>query len=702
VSTTKITVGGGSMMVTSLTGGTGSYCYLTGGNGEYLRVGRLFLANAATGTITFSPLMPAILPLGRIWCDTSFWGARIWGSMANVIGCWELIPTTVAANTVVRCLPVVYVSVTGANLGVDFADPIRQYSTYSATNRTKCCIPGNDYSFQVVDVGVTDVTLGTSIPASGMDVILEGTPRYWDGVSLVPAGIPQAPIISSVSVSPGTGTVPAGTYLYTLVWEWFDSFGRRQQSAAQIMTAVVSSASSVALEIHPASIPYDERIMGTRPAMRGVMYRSDASGTTLKRGAVYLEFTTFGTPSGIFGATQFIVTDDGTVSFATGEALYMSAGGANELAATALEETFLARAYSDRLIGVSRSFPEQLWYTKTIQVARGIEPNQALYFRLPEPATGLAVQDGNVYWFTAKNCYAFVPQFADDTGQGGGGVDAVPLSPGVGCEASNSVIETPIGVFFLGPRGPWLIPRGGGTPQFLGFDVESFFRLYPVCRGTSYNPDFSEVIFAMEATNASRHCLIIYNHVAQVWYRWLIGDDALTATANATLPTIPMGIGYAGGFLSIGGVGSGTGQVLHMIDDSDDVDSTVIASRAIHPYVETKNYYPSGGPGEMYRANRIVLDCNAEASQKAITVSSSGDDGSTWAAGYPFPVIAGYPVIYRFPIQKTRGSRARFYTTWNGQSNPASQDRAPLKLNGSTLYYSPLGRAKAGYPQYRG
>jgi hypothetical protein len=309
------------------------------------------------------------------------------------------------------------------------------------------------------------------------------------------------------------------------------------------------------------------------------------------------------------------------------------------------------------------------------------------------------VQDGNVYWFTAKNCYAFVPQFADDTGLGGGGVDPVPLAPNVGCEASNSVVETPVGVFFIGPRGPWVIPRGGGAPEFVGAEVEEFFRLFPTCRGAVYNPDYSEIAFAMEG--AARHCLIIFNHITRFWYRWMVGDDTLTSSANALLPTIQQGIAFAGGVLALAGNNAGTGTVNHL-DSASVTDALLSATRNIHPYVETKNYYPSGGPGEMYRANRVALDCNAESTAKTITVSSSNDDGATWAAGYPLPVIAGYPVIYRFPVQKTRGARARFYTTWNSQPSPALQDSAPLKINGTTLYFSQLGRAKASSPQYRG
>jgi hypothetical protein len=696
-----ISVGGGSIKVDALNNGTGSYCYLAGGNGDDPRVGRLFAVTSGMTTF-YSQYCAPILPMGRLWCDTSFFGVRIWGLQQKIGGCWELTPgTETTTNINVRCRPIAYHTVTRALPPSTGVQALRQFSIYQTTDRSKALLFGRDSSsITLVEIGYDQPTRGLTVNNSSFDVLIGGVPRYWDGVTFVPVGIPQAPVISSASPS-GGGALAAGTYVYTMVWEWVDAAGNRQQSPAQLETVTVPATGQVSLEIHPGSIPYDERIAGLRPGMRGVVYRTDPGGTILKRGELYLDFslTTVGPPSGLWAADYFIVQDNGTIDFSLGEPLYMSPGGANELAATAMEETFLMRPYSDRIIGVSLSFPDQLWYTKTIQVGRGIEPNQALYFRLPEVATGLAVQDGNVYWFSASNCWAFVPQFADDTGLGGGAVDPVPLATGVGCEATNSIVETPVGVFFIGPRGPWVIPRGGGAPTFVGVDVEEFFRLFPVCRGAVYNAAFSEVVFAMEATSGQQHCLIIYNHLVQQWFRWMIGDDALATFGTACVKALSGGIVYADGMLAVGGVDGGTLSILHLDDVSPYDNFQVSSDRKVHPYLETKNYYPSGGPAELFRANRFALDCVYGGD---MTFSSSANDGSTWAAGYVILVgNSDQPPIYRFPVQKVRGVRWRLYTTWNGFP-VAFQDDAASVYNGVTLYTAPLGRAKSGAASYRG
>lgn len=700
-----IAVGGGSIKTSASTNGVGSYCYLSGGGGDDPRVGRLFFFdNGATSSTTYTA---PILPMGRIWCDTTFFGARLWGLQQKIGGCWELTPTgEVTTNDAVRATPIAYHTVTrGASAPLSTGvEPNRQFCIYQADNRSKALLYGRDQSaLTLVDVGYDMPTRGTTVSNSEFDLLLGAVPRYWDGTTFVPAGIPQAPDIG-IGVS-ATGTLAAGTYLYTLVWEWSDAFGNRQQSAAEIQTAVVPASGNVSIDVHPASIPYDERLMSFRPGMRGVVYRSEPGGTILKRGELYLEFTTFGPSSGLYAATQFVVQDSGAVSFATGEPLYMSGGGANELAATAMEECYLARPYADRFVGVSKSFPDQLWYTKTLQVARGIEPNQALYFRLPEIATGLAVQDGNIYWFSERNCWAFVPQFADDTGQGGGAVDPVPLATGVGCEATNSIVETPVGVFFIGPRGPWVIPRGGGAPSFVGLDVEEFFRLYPTCRGAVYNPMYSEVVFAMESSGPTMHCLIIYNHVTQQWYRWMIGHDQMASAGGALFPSVEQGIVYADGILAVaGGAGVGsTGAIMQLTDDGSATDDFLTGNdRWIHPYIETKNFYPSGGPSELYRANRYTIDCSSTLGE-TLQLSASANDGTTWQSAFVISTAsAANPPICRFAVQKVRGARMRWYTTWNGQALPANQDHAPNRYNGVTLYTSPLGRAKAGSAYYRG
>ncbi|MBK9496885.1 MAG: hypothetical protein IPO08_20730 [Xanthomonadales bacterium] len=699
-----ISVGGGAIKTSPSANGVGSYCYVSGGGGDDPRVGRLFFNdNVSTNYSTFTA---PILPMGRIWCDTTFFGARLWGLQQKIGGCWELIPTTeITTNDTTRARPVAYHTVTrGSSTPLSTGvEALRQFCIYQADNRSKALLFGRDSSaITLVDVGYAMPTRGTTVSNSEFDVLIGAVPRYWDGTAFVPAGIPQAPDISATTFA--SGTLAAGTYVYTMVWEWSDAAGNRQQSAAELQTVVVPASGEVFIEVHPASIPYDERLLTFRPSMRGVVYRSDPGGTLLKRGELYLEFTTFGPSSGLYGSTQFIVSDDGTVDFSTGEPLYTSAGGAAELPATALEECYLVRPYSDRFIGVSKSFPDQLWYTKTIQVARGIEANQALYFRLPEIATGLAVQDGNVYWFSERNCWAFVPQFADDTGVGGGAVDPVPLATGVGCTATNSIVETPVGVFFIGPRGPWVIPRGGGAPTFVGLDVEEHFREFPTCRGAVYNPLFSEIVFAMESSGPTLHCMVIYNHVTEQWYRWMIGHDALASAGGALFPSLAQGIVYAGGVLAVGGglVGA-DGSILHLTDDGGATDDFLTGDdRWIHPYIETKNFYPSGGPSELFRANRYTIDCSS-ALGETLQLSASADDGATWQTAFAISTASqANPPICRFAVQKVRGIRMRWYTTWNSQVLPANQSHAPNRYNGVTLYSSPLGRAKAGSAYYRG
>jgi hypothetical protein len=149
-------------------------------------------------------------------------------------------------------------------------------------------------------------------------------------------------------------------------------------------------------------------------------------------------------------------------------------------------------------------------------------------------------------------------------------------------------------------------------------------------------------------------------------------------------------------------------ELLHMEDDVDRFDSSTrqdnflfSPDRRIHPYLETKNWYLSGGPAEMLRINRFALDASADGGT-VLTIASSSNDGSSWNAGYQLPTDSTIPPIYRFPVQKTRGTRLRMYNTYNGISNPIFQDEAPLRLNGITIYAAPLGRANSASPRYRG
>lgn len=704
-----MSVCGGAMRVSPSSGATelGSYCFVgCGAVGSWQVENAYIVQFGASGTKKILTKAPPIMPMGRIYADSTFYGARIWGNMIAVSGLWELTPTTnTTDNDVILCVPLAYYSVSNGvyeslkqqTEGISVNGGSRGFSVRHRTNGSKALLVNrNTESIVLVDAGLESETAGHSVSGGPVDVVLGGVPRYWDGVAFVPAGIPQPPVVHNATAGT-SGSLPEGNYLYGFVWEWTDARGERQQSGATIISLQMESNGSMAALIPRASIPYDERLVGGKTGIRMVVYRSEAGSDRLRRiigGEV--ELNRVGTNAELYGHLSWIVRDDGNnpLDF---ETLYMSPGDNNELEATALEDTYLMRPFSERYAYVSRSFPNQLNYTKTKRPGRAIEPNQQLNFVMPAPATGLAVQDGNIYWLTRENVFAFNPQFADDTGLDGGGVDAIPLSPGIGCTQSNSVVETAVGVIFFSARGPHIIPRGGGSPQFIGLDIERWVNQYPVCVASGFNPRTSEAIFAMNNTEGTEHCIFVYNIMLNQWFRWIISADA----AGGPVQQITSMVVSSAGIVCVSyryattNYRSGVFRINGISRDSSGGNPSI--ARNIQIRVETASIKLfAGGPGEQGRVDRVVVDASSETGS-SLLISESHDDGATWSTEYGIETGSrNDPPVYRLAVQRTRGVRLRIRTTYNGQPNPDNQLVPPQQLAGITVYGYKLGRATTG------
>lgn len=679
-----MSVGGSSSVATS--GGSteaASYCYVLGGSGPSQKVGRLFRSNTSA-VASFNNYVGAFYPRSRLWTSPDFFGARLFGVQRSIYGVWHLNGGLTSQGILVESYPLVYHSVDlGSQSTITFDLVPRASSMWVSSDgsQAKAVFWSQDAKHCVLShIGYPD-TCGQIVSHSGFDVVLGGVPRYFDGVELVPAGLPQAPIFTLIPGS--SGTLTAGAYAYAIVWEWVDSRGRRQQSPATIQVVTVGASGSVSIELDPSSLPVDERLFSRRTKPRGVVYRSQLGGSILNRAP---EANTISLVSDTL-LMSYVVSwaDTGAINFANGEPLYTSNGGASELVSTALESTNLLRGYSDRFISVRPLFPESLNYTKTIRQGRGIEPNPALVMVLPSRITALACQDGNVYGFSADNVWALSPSFADDTGNGGGGVDPVPLSVGIGCTQPLSVIETAVGVFFVGPRGVYLIARGGGPPQYIGADVEPVFLDYPTVTGVAHNSRTHEVVWVL--TNGSDHRVLVFNYQVGQWFTWRIGS---TTTHAAEITTMLGGVTLLPAGFVFGERGSQSVGAAYACSDAATVDTGSGGTAQLPIEVQSRDI--GLAIGAMTRVLSMSLEASGDPSS-AVLMSESHDSGATWSTERTINTGSPNPPIYQFVKQKTRGVRFRIRTT-TGVS--------PTVLSGVSLRISGLGKSMTGNAYRRG
>lgn len=130
-------------------------------------------------------------------------------------------------------------------------------------------------------VGADLMTLDFSATLNSLEVdqsaiLAGGNPLFYDGQSLTELGFhyyPETP----VATAGGVGTLPAGTYQVTCLYEWIDRFGLVHQSAPAVPVSVV--------------VTLNQRITVTVPTLRLtkksnvriVIYRTIANGSTFYR-----------------------------------------------------------------------------------------------------------------------------------------------------------------------------------------------------------------------------------------------------------------------------------------------------------------------------------------------------------------------------------------------------------------------------------
>lgn len=682
-----MSVGGGSAVRNRVGTATeaASYCYIVGGAGLTQRFGRICRATVV-GVEAGRTFTGAIYPQARLWTGADWFGARVFGVYGTIFGVWEMFnhPTfSLTENT----RPMVYHSVTLAEaITYDLVPRSNSMWVSSDGNEAKAILWNRSAShIQISHCGWGDTT-GQVVESNGFQIVLGGVPRYWDGSFLHGVGIPTAPVYSLVPTA--TGTMAAGTYVYALCWRFVDANGRSVRSPVTLQTVVVPANGHVNIPVNPSSRVLDARgyFNGAGPVVAELeVYRTDPNGTQLRKARGYM--AQFGL--NVYSSSFDSFTEDTGAAIFDGEVLYTTLGGASELVSTALESTSLLRGYSDRAIWVGPLFPDVVSYTKTLRQGRILEPNQALTLVLPQHITGLAYQDGNVYAFSADNCWGFVPTFADDTGNGNTSVDPVPLATGIGCTQPRSIIETPVAVFFIGPRGFYAIERGGGAPNFIGADVEPYFLDYPTCQGVAHNPRTHEVAWVM--TNGSDHRVIVVNYLSFQWFTWRIGDPA-TAQAGE-LTTLGGGVTCLSSGFVFGERGTTTNAAAYACSDNATVDTGTITFAQIPIDIRSRDIHP-GGFGATCRVRNISVDCLPTASS-VLRVSESHDRGTTWSTEYSLATTDGnQPPVYQFAVQRTRGVRFRLRTI--------AGEIAPLTLAGVSLSYSTGRKAYTSSSRRRG
>lgn len=449
----------------------------------------------------------------------------------------------------------------------------------------------------------------------------------YDGASLVESGF-TTPRILTITPFAGTGAIANGTYSLVAVYEWHDALGNRHQSPpsdpfsvtmAGANTGMTVTVSPPLASIRNANVPGGSLTAQTTVVLK--IYR-----TTLLAVSVYQDSgATISTTLGSFrpGFTATLLSNDATVSLL--ETLYTQ--GARGGLSGVLENDLPPPARyiwagSDRLILGHTDNPSQYQLSKLKFPGEPINWSNTPAYRgnVDKPITGVAEMDGVYFIGTRDAIWNVGGQGPDDNGAGGTFDTPVRLPSDVGFYSAASLLLTGSGLFFQGAVDRiYVLPRGGGAPQWIGQPVRDTLALFPWITSSAYDQDSGLVYFAAVNTAGTLGRLLVYDTRIGEWSV----DNVLSRAIRS--------LAIYNGLLVI------DGSIVESTTSYQDSDGSSTAS--VIPTLVTGDVRPFGQLG-LGRVRRVELlgEARDVTTAFSVTLDVSYDSGKTYGESVSWPI----------------------------------------------------------------
>ena len=512
--------------------------------------------------------------------------------------------------------------------------------------------------------------------------IASGSPQIFDGRQLIEAGFQARPYIAQAVASNGIGSLPSNTLiLVCATFEWTDSQGRLHTSEPSEVVEVTMGASDDTIAV-TVTTPLSTRCSNNTEfyggACRVVVFRSLAAPDKqlLRAGGTVIS------PGGIWGrnVTVTLTTSDTVVEALA--VIYTQAGSGARSGPNAFVAPLPCRYIwpsSDKL--VTGGLPA----ITQIQESRAAFPNEPITWaqnlggRAAAPESVLAVVklDEQRFAFTANGIFVFTGDGLDLNGVGDLGTPRRLPSPGGlygGVDGWRSLVETAIGVFFqMASDSIFLLPRGGGSPVFIGDPVRDTLEAFPVITSATYLKTEQQVCFTCNNSGGTDSVILVYDLTEQQWF---VDTDTTGLIASTELDSRLV--------------------ILRANNTIERQNVTHPASAFIPTTVESGTLYPfgQGGQGqidEIQFYGEFRGNCT-------LTPSLSFDDGKTYTAltakslstaGSP-AYTAGDTVSLKWGPNRMRGDRVRIKFECTALAGAATEG---IVYNYAAIDFSGHGRS---------
>lgn len=512
--------------------------------------------------------------------------------------------------------------------------------------------------------------------------IASGSPQIFDGRQLVEAGFQARPYIAQAVASNGIGSLPSNTLiLVCATFEWTDSQGRLHTSEPSDTVEVTMGASDDTITVTvttPLSMRCNNNNEFYGGACRVVVFRSLASpdkqllragGAVVSTGAIWGRNT-----------TVTLITSDAIVEAQA--VIYTQGASAARSGPNAFVAPLPCRYIwpsSDKL--VTGGLPA----ITQIQESRAAFPNEPITWAqnlggraaAPESVLGVVKIDERRIAFTANGIFEFTGDGLDLNGVGDLGTPRRLPSPGGlhgGVDGWRSLVETAIGVFFqMAADSIFLLPRGGGSPVFIGDPVRDTLADFPVITSATYLKSEQQVCFTCNNSGGSDSVILVYDITEEQWF---VDTDTTGLIASTELDSRLV--------------------ILRANNTIERQNTTHPAAAFIPTLVESGTLYPfgQGGQGQIdeiqfygeFRGNCVLtpyLSYNDGKTYTALTAVSLSTSGSP-------AYVVGDTVSLKWGPNRMRGDRVRIKFECTALAGAATEG---IVYNYAAIDFSAHGRS---------
>lgn len=323
-------------------------------------------------------------------------------------------------------------------------------------------------SLSQIDFGTNDryynEVLGDNMLVTG------GYLAAYDGTNIVEHGFHVFPEYVKGGTNSAAGSIAAGTYLYSAVYEWYDNFGQRHQSAPSVPLSITTTGANSTNSLIIETLRMTQK-KSPLPEAQIALYRTAAGGSIFYR-LTSMTTPVLNTPTSNFYSTTDALAD---ASITSNEVLYTSTGELENIAPPACS---LIATNKNRAFIVPSEDPTAIWFSKI----NGVGPNAVGFFdgfvkridQIQGEIRGIATMDDKVVALKNTNMLFFAGDGPLNTGDQDTYSDPQLIASDDGTDEATSIASSAEGIYFKAKdKGLMRLNRNLQT-EYVGKDVEGF------------------------------------------------------------------------------------------------------------------------------------------------------------------------------------------------------------------------------------